>query len=155
MKYLALLLLLAACGKQEIDQEFSSVLEIIAQDIEEKGHSFNVRSSIVFGAADQNAAATCERKTGHRPRIVVDKNQWEFAPDIAKYWLLIHEIGHCDNGMDHNDEMITSVKPASFMYGSAITLARFIVWDPSLKDFYLDQFIESSWIVFSSHKHNH
>lgn len=160
--FLLSFLFLAACGRQQIDPEFQPYLEKIQADFEELGKELSLNSDIVFGKTDGDASGTCYKTPFDRPKISIDKAQWDKFNRHDRYWILIHEIGHCDFGLGHEyakeDGNMWEI-PSDVMYYSSHEVSKAAQYNAGRKEFYLNQFIEktrySLGMLKADHQHPH
>lgn len=152
-----LMLVLCACGRQEIQPDFLPYIEHITSDLNRHGRTLIVSSSIQFGTANAGAGATCFSNWGKSSRIIIDKDNWDEITDSDRYWLLVHEIGHCEYGLGHTDSWIEQGNfrfPSHVMHWNSAHVA-FAASTRGKKDFYLKQLIESSPGAFKAQSHQH
>lgn len=65
-----------------------------------------IHAPIVYGESpqDENWVGLCTkwRQSSYR-EITIDRDYWNKSSDLARYQLLLHEIGHCKFDRDHNE----------------------------------------------------
>lgn len=80
--------------------DFKPYIQALEKDLGE------IRVPIVYGnaAADENWVGLCTkwRRSSYR-EITIDRDYWNKSSDLARYQLLLHEIGHCKFDRDHNE----------------------------------------------------
>ena len=113
MKILTLVLLalnLIACAETEFDStdpEFIPYLiELNEMSIEFTGKPINYNMPINFKQISSSEEARCTNKKGFMSssqEIYVNPENWDLAMDERKLAILLHEIGHCVYGLDHDD----------------------------------------------------
>ena len=117
MKYLALIFLLAACGEsQKTDPAFSPYIQEINQDL--NGH-LNIKSTIVFGTPGPRFEATCFQENSV---IIVDQEKWKDMTHEQRYWVLLHEIGHCELSLEDSELLGPNGLPTTFMFNPSIQI---------------------------------
>ena len=120
------------CGKQkETDRYFLPYITELEKRIsEEMGRSYKIKTPIIFvNHIDEETLAYCEMvkkskfpierlgiKTSNLNVIKVSRDLLNFYPsdkgkqDELVLFVLLHEIGHCEFGRDHDFEVITREK---------------------------------------------
>lgn len=112
---LPILLTLSACGpnvSKTIDVAFS---EYVSKWEEDTGLIVNIGISFVEGYEDDNRVGQCTTWFNGAALITIHRGYWEEISDIERYALLLHELGHCVMGKDHNDTEMSDRCPASLM----------------------------------------
>lgn len=122
MRYL-ILLGLFGCGYKQtsetyIDPAFSSYIKTF----NDKGGP-HVAFSIVFATLNvTNELGVCIRYAPNDPKntIEIDKIYWAVLSELSREQLILHELGHCVLGLNHDSTLITlgayTNVPKSIMY---------------------------------------
>lgn len=79
-----------------------------------------VTVSIYFtNIADEDTAGVCHIRGNYR-YIEIDEPYWNEITRNGQEWIVMHELGHCQLGLDHNETIGTvgawSNVPVSIMY---------------------------------------
>jgi len=136
MKLLLILLILASCGKNELDdlirintekdprktlttdETFIKYIELFRQDhITFTGYNINLsKIPINFGTIKKGYLGVCfyYGKNGRWGEVKIDKSLWENLNEKEKELLINHELGHCALDRRHNDDTHENV-PISLM----------------------------------------
>lgn len=118
MAKLFLLLLLVSCATKpklkiqvddtKNDPEISKLL---------KKFHIKTNTPIMFRDMKKRYVALCKRYKDRRLNVIhINKKEWDKTSEAQKKLVLIHEIGHCDKNLDHNDELLPDKYPASIMH---------------------------------------
>ena len=63
----------------------------------------SVASPIFFKEQPEGVLASCTTLPFRQGKwIEVDPKHWKELSDTAKRWLIFHELGHCELGLDHS-----------------------------------------------------
>lgn len=109
MRFLSLAILIvigsAACAPLVVDPEFSPYV------------TTNEGVTVQFGRMHaENRAGECI-KLDFNPNIVtINREEWTRASKKQKQWLINHELGHCRDGLDHNNTLQNNGCPQSVMF---------------------------------------
>lgn len=80
-------------------------------------HNIKTDTPIVFRDTDKKYVAICKQYENKKLNIIhINKKDWMSRSDAQKKLTLIHEIGHCDKYLDHNDELMEDKCPVSIMH---------------------------------------
>lgn len=142
-----LFLILTACGSNNIDREFDPYLSEIKKDFSSKGLELHINYSIEFISKDLgNINGRCVSEISNR-RIEIQKNKWELLSWDQRYWLLVHEIGHCSFNLGHENHFLPSGEPASAMNEDASKVAMAAIQSEEIANKYLEEIVNqvSDW----------
>lgn len=110
--YIAVLVGLVACGRQEMDPAFAPLVAQFESDASHQGRNIRVTSSIKFGIPANSAVsnghqdAICLTDAFGRKDIFVDQEIWNSSNEIEQTAILYHELGHCELGRNHSNEVV-------------------------------------------------
>jgi hypothetical protein len=107
LKYVAVMLLVVACGRST-DAEFAPYVEEFRSAAAARGVAI-AEVPVEFGAYGEvppHAMAMCESLKGEPIRVVVAKQWWDYYADkpIGRRLIVFHELGHCALGRDHAND---------------------------------------------------
>lgn len=112
------LLLFASCSSKP-----SSVVEMDSYKSDDVIKKFLIKnniqskSPIVIRNVHKKYIAICKQYDDRILNTVhINNKYWDKLSDAQKKLTLIHEIGHCDKLLDHNDELMKDKCPASIMH---------------------------------------
>ena len=97
-----------------IEEEFKPHVAVFEKHYGKKLKGIGIKFEDL--SSEGTAVGICYLLTGN---IGIDKSYWEYADDLEREQLILHELGHCVLGLSHNTEMTGSC-PESLMYPSLI-----------------------------------
>jgi hypothetical protein len=108
--FLVGMVFLGACGKgvgpQVIDPAFVPYVKMFEEEALKHGKAIKVQSNIVFGDPGKGHNGYC-----YWGNVTIDKTQWDsYGREAEKITLIFHELGHCELGRLHDDEILTESK---------------------------------------------
>lgn len=115
MKYILLFLLLTSCASRKayyINPEFRSYVETF-EDLTKR----RVAVTVNFGELPMTKAGTCQI-TWFSNTVTINPVMWEYEDEMWREQLIMHELGHCVLGLDHDSRIGTpfsSIAPRSIM----------------------------------------
>jgi hypothetical protein len=84
-----------------------------------KEFNINTKTPIKFKEVEDKYVAICKKyKTESLNVIYINKKEWDKTSELQKKLVLIHEIGHCDKNLEHDNKLLKDGCPASIMYQS-------------------------------------
>lgn len=99
-------LLLSACASVQVDPDLAGY---VPADVKNVSFEFGP----MFG---ENRAAECHRLDFNPNVIRVNIYEWKKLSAIQKQWLINHELGHCVEGLEHDNELDSDGCPLSKMF---------------------------------------
>lgn len=149
MKYLFLLVFLLGCGNKNTNdfiekiapkhdpRDIKTTNPIFYPYIDKFRQDCNITTTtpVGFGNLESLVAGKCKwwisdltNKVTYK-QITIDINSWERFDESSREWLIFHELGHCELGRNHKNEVFENGYPKSIMKSQ-------IPYD--LKTYYLD-----------------
>lgn len=95
---------------------------------------------IVFEDKTNNIAGTCTSWSDGYSEIQIDRTYWNKINDMLRLELLAHEIGHCDYGLMHNDNLKPNGCPVSVMYSTNFNEINGVNCFENDFNYYMEQF---------------
>lgn len=126
MKYalIGLFILASCCSPQKLTISTDEAMVNISRDIQQLiGEAYPT----VFGNPGPGNLAVCL----HGSHIIVDRFEWDRHDDVWRFYLLLHENGHCVLGRSHYDEMEMVdgyMRPVSVMHRNVFLVSKFPQW---------------------------
>lgn len=106
---LGLFLLCAACAKENerfsyIDPEIAPYVDIYREYKADRLGIHGIRKmNIFFAEQEYPRVGVCVKWSNGDFDIQIDKRYWDYASDLDREVLILHELGHCDLGLEHSD----------------------------------------------------
>lgn len=114
MRYLALILLLTACGKKtpehRVEPEFVPYVEFFYEEAAKAGHNLGRENIIVEFGELEGQIAICQKIIERdafndismvQKSVIVDARRWAVLGDNQRTAVMVHELGHCLLDLGH------------------------------------------------------
>lgn len=110
---------ITGCGQEyklndfKINQDFQNYVNLFEQETNEK-----VTINIDYNKLEYPVVGVCITYTNGYKEIQVDRDGWIEFDENYREELILHELGHCILGRDHDNNLISSSlrTPKSIMY---------------------------------------
>ncbi len=123
IKLLILLpIFLIGCGNNKvpvIDVEFKPYVELFRtyHVLHDKDYFYQISTDINFGyiaqpSTESTILAFCMIGQNY---VIVDESHWHKASELQKEQLVFHELGHCELGRHHDDDVLSDGIQVSLM----------------------------------------
>lgn len=100
--------------------------------IEIKLKEFNIVTNIPikFKKIQDKYIAVCKKYEVKKLNIIyINRKEWEKVSEFQKKLTLIHEIGHCEKELEHDNDLLDDGCPKSIMYSNLFSSDCFIKYE--------------------------
>lgn len=144
-----MLILLVSCGKNPFMKDHfhnpenrdprtntttNAVFQPYIEDFEYDYDQYIGDIPMNFADLEGNRVGVCYTWSSGHAEIEIDRTFWADATELERKAVVYHELGHCELGRDHFDEMKED--------GCAASIMNWILVRDSCMDIHLDDYIE-------------
>lgn len=129
-----------------VDSELWSHFQAFEEAAAERGFSVDLNRANIVGTLedidDGNVVGTCSYGgfQNHRD-VVIDQSFWDRASNLAREYIVFHELGHCYLFRDHLESCLDNRTYASIMRSGIETGCR-DNYNIQTRDFYIDELMD-------------
>lgn len=118
MKYaiLAIAILTSACATVNTTASVDSALKPYFSLFERSIGASTWDISGKFAPLEDGTVGECQVTKKGRKTVVIDPQFWLDSDQDGREQLLMHELGHCAKGLEHNNALLSDGCPVSIMY---------------------------------------